>query len=173
LGVTRTIRLEEDLDELLQKLAKDERATVNAVVNRAIRRYVEWDRHAQRFGMMAVRPAMLSVLMERQSIEEAKELGRQSAKNSMRPAVESMFVDFTLPNVIEFLRRFSVYGGRYQFEDSVEGRRHVILMRHTLGLKWSAYYEGILSGIFEDELGIKIKVTTLPEVCIGKFELPQ
>lgn len=172
MGITRTIRLEEDLDRLLQKIAKDERATVNAVVNRAIRRYVDWDRHAQRFGMMAVRPEMLSILMERQSLEEAKELGRQSAKNSMRPAVESIFVDFTLPNVVEFLRRFSTYGGRYQFEDSVEGRKHVILMRHALGLKWSTYYEGILKGIFEDELGIKINVNVLPEVCMGKFEFP-
>jgi hypothetical protein len=171
LGVTRTIRLEDDLDELLQRIAKDEKVTVNSIVTRSLRRYADWDRHAERFGMMAVRPAMLVELMERHTLDEARQLGRLSAKDSMRPAVEYIFVDFTLPNVVEFLRRFSKYGGRYQFEDSPEGRKHVILMRYALGMKWSAYYEGMLKCIFEDEVGIKIKVSASPEVVIGKFEL--
>ena len=90
----------------------------------------------------------------------------------MKPAVESIFVDFSLANVIEFLRRFSQYGGRYQFEVSDEGRKHVILMRHSLGLKWSAFYEGLLGGILE-ELGIKAKLTVGPETCMARFEFQE
>jgi predicted DNA-binding ribbon-helix-helix protein len=171
LGVTRTIRLEDDLDEVLQKIAKDEKVTVNSIVNRSVRRYADWDRHAERFGMMAVRPVMLVGLMERQSLDEARELGKLAAKESLRPAVEYIFVEFSLVNVLEFLRRFATYGGRYDFEDSVEGRKHVILMRHSLGPRWSAYYEGMLKEIFDAELGIKIRVSVSPEVVIGRFEL--
>ena len=172
MAVTRTIRLEKELDDVLQKIAKDERVTVNSIVNKSLRKYVDWDRHADKFGMLVVRPAVLAELMERQSLDEARELGRLSVKNGLKPTISYMFVDFSLPNVIEFLRRFSKYSGRYSFEDSVDGRKHVILMRHALGLKWSAYYEGVLKGIFDDELGIKIKVSVGPETCIGQFELP-
>lgn len=170
LGITRTIRLDEDLDDQLQKAAKDERVTVNAVVSRAVRRYIEWDKPSQRFGVMTISPEMLSILMERQSVEEARELGIQTAKNLMRPAIESMFVDFDLTSSVELLRRFSVYGARYQFEHKVNGRKHIIVLRHGLGARWSSFYEGLLEWTFE-ELGIEIKVTAHPHVCTGKFEL--
>lgn len=169
-AVTRTIRIDKDLDEVLQKIAKDERVTVNSIVTKSLRKYVDWDRHAEKFGMLMVRPALLNDLMERQSLEEARELGRLAAKNSMRPAVEYIFVDFSLANVIEFLRRFSKYSGRYSFEESADGRKHVILLRHSSGPKWSAYYEGMMRGILEQELGVKIRVTAGPEVCIAQFE---
>ena len=50
-NVTRTIRLEKDLDSLIQKMAKDERMTVNGFVNQLLTRYAEWDRYSDSWGM--------------------------------------------------------------------------------------------------------------------------
>ena len=58
--------------------------------------------------------------------------------------------------------RFSLYTKRFDFEDSVEGRKHLIMLRHSLGLKWSAYYGGMLSDILEKGLRIKIEQTSVP-----------
>lgn len=170
-GVTRTIRIDKDLDETLQRIAKDNRVTVNAIVNQSIRKYVDWDRHAERFGMMDVRPAILASLMEKQTVEEARESGKTAARDSMKPAIEYIFVDVTLQNSIEFLRRFSKYGGRFEFEETVDGRKHAILLKHPLGMKWSAYYEGILKHLFEEELGIKVRMSVTPEACVATFEV--
>ncbi|MDA4121938.1 MAG: hypothetical protein OK456_02010 [Thaumarchaeota archaeon] len=170
-AITRTIRLDKELDDVLQKIARDEKVTVNSIVNRCLRQFVDWDRHADKFGMATIRPALLTELISRLSVDEARQLGRDSVKDSLRPAIEYIFVEFSLPNFIEFMRRFARYSGRFEFEDSVDGRKHVILVRHSTGLKWSAYYEGMVRGIFEDELGIKIKASAGPESFTGTFEV--
>ena len=45
------------------------------------------------------------------------------------------------------------------------------MLRHSLGLKWSAYYGGMLTDIFEKGLRIKIEQGIGPEACSAKFEL--
>ena len=171
LSVTRTIRLQNELDDVLQSIAKDERMTVNFIVNQSVRRYVEWDRHAEKFDFVEIGPALLAELIGRQTLDDARDLGRQAAKNIIRPSVEYIFVDFRLENVIELFRRYSKYSRLGHFEDSVEGRKHVLLIRHSFGSKWSAFLEGLLRGVLEEELGIKAKLTTGPETCVARFEL--
>jgi hypothetical protein len=168
-SVTRTVRFDKELDEVLQTVAKNEKMSVNSLVGQMARRYVEWDRHSEKFNRMEIGPAVLVELMERYTMEEARELGRQSARDVIRPWVEYIFVNYTYENLVEFLRRFSKYTHRYQFEDSVSGREHVVLVRHPLGLKWSSYYAGALGELLGEGLGIKTKLTVGPETCTAKF----
>ncbi len=145
--------------------------TVNSLVAALIRRHLEWDRHAEKFDQMEIGLAVLVELMERCTVEEAREFGHGSARDVVMPWMENMFVNLTYENVIEFIRRFSKYTHLFRFEDSVSGREHVILLRHPLGLKWSELYGGALSEIFEKELGIKLKLTVGRETCVARFEL--
>jgi len=170
LSVTRTIRLEKELDELIQKMADGQRVTVNSIVNRSLRKLVDWDVYTEKFGMVAMTPWLSIQLMERQSLDEARELGRKVARQSARQAIESIFIDFNLGTTLGFLSLFGKYGARFDFEDSVDGRKHVILIRHGQGLKWSTYYEGILRGLLEDELGLKIDVRVSADSCLARFE---
>jgi hypothetical protein len=45
------------------------------------------------------------------------------------------------------------------------------MLRHSLGLKWSAYYGRMLTDIFEKGLRIRIEQSIGPEACSAKFEL--
>ncbi len=170
-GATRTIRFDKGLDEALQTIGRHERMSVNAIVNRLVRRYVEWDRYNEKIHIVEISPSLLTVLMNKCSLGEARELGSTMAKDVVRPSIEQIFVDFTFNNVVEFLGRFAVYTRRFDFEESVEGRKHLIMLRHSLGLKWSAYYGGMLTELLESGLGIKIKETIGQEACSAKFEI--
>jgi len=152
-------------------MAEEERVTVNSLVNRALRKLVDWDVYAEKFGVVSMTPWLALQIMEKQSVDEARELGNRVARQSARQAIETIFLDFTLANTLRFLRLFGRYGGRFEFEDSTEGRKHVVLIRHGQGLKWSTYYEGILRGLLEDELGLSIKVQVSLDVCLARFEL--
>jgi hypothetical protein len=171
LSATRTIRFDKGLDEALQTIRRHQKMSVNAIVNKLVREYVEWNRYNEKIHIMEVSPTLLTELMERCSLDDARELGRRMSQDLVRPSIEQMFVDFTFDNVVEFLRRFSLYTKRFDFEDSVEGRRHLIMLRHSLGLKWSAYYGGMLSDILEKGLKIKIEQTIGPEASSARFEL--
>jgi len=170
-SVTRTIRLEKGLDEVIQKIADEEKVTVNSLVNRSLRKFVDWDVYAEKFGIAAMTPWLFVELMEKESIDEARELGRRVVRQSARQAIETIFLDFTVTTALGFIQLFGKYGGRYSYEDSVEGRRHVVLIRHGHGLKWSSYYEGMFRGLLEDELGLTIKVRVTPDACLARFEL--
>ena len=170
-GVTRTIRFDKELDEALQNIGHHEKMSVNAIVNRLVREYVEWDRYNEKIHIVEISPSVLTMLMERYPLDEARALGRTMAKDLVRPSIEQIFVDYTFDNAVEFLRRFSHYTRRFNFEDSVEGHKHVMMLRHSLGVKWSAYYAGMLQEILEEGLGIKIQQTMGAEFCAAKFEL--
>lgn len=68
--------------------------TVNSLVNRALRKLVDWDLYAEKFGIGSMTPWLYVQLMERQSLDEARELGNRVARQSSRQAVEGIFVDF-------------------------------------------------------------------------------
>ena len=55
-GITRTIRIDEDLERSISKISKDDRTSVNFVVNTALRGYVEWGVVAKKFGFVSVVP---------------------------------------------------------------------------------------------------------------------
>jgi hypothetical protein len=171
-GTTRTIRFDKDLDDALQAMARNERMSVNAIVNDLVRRYVGWDRYSDRVSV-EVSPSLLVEVLSRFSLDEAKEMGRRMANDLVRTAIDEILVDFTFENVVEFFRRFAKYTRRFDFEDTVEGRTHVMLVRHSLGLKWSAYYAGMFQQILEKELGLKIEERIGPQVCSVRLELPE
>ena len=171
MSVTRTIRLEKEIDEVIQRMAEEERVTVNSLVTRALRKLVDWDVYAEKFGVVSMTPWLVVQLMERQTLDEARELGNRVARQSARQATETIFAEFTLQTALGFLRLFGKYGGRFEFEDTVDGRKHVVLIRHGQGLKWSTYYEGVLRGFLHDELGLAIEVNVSQDACLARFEL--
>ena len=80
-SVTRTIRIERDVDDFLRKFADREGISVNFLVNKAIRRLVEWDVFAEKFGMVALPGSLLTRMMEYLTDEESAALGQWVGQN--------------------------------------------------------------------------------------------
>ena len=115
LSATRTIRFDKGLDEALQTIGRHQKMSVNAIVNKLVREYVEWDRYNEKINIMEISPTLLTELMERCSLDDARELGRRMSQDLVRPSIEQMFVDFTFDNTVEFLRRFALYTETLRF----------------------------------------------------------
>src|SRR2546428_5931294 len=75
-SVTRTVRIDRDDDEFLRKFGDREGVSVNLLVNKAIRRLVEWDIYAEKFGLVALPSSLIERMMDRLTDEEAGELRR-------------------------------------------------------------------------------------------------
>src|SRR5207249_11817535 len=52
LSETRTIRLEGDILLKLEELANQENVSISFIINKALRRHVEWEIYAEKFGFM-------------------------------------------------------------------------------------------------------------------------
>ena len=167
---TRTMRVEDDVDDAVHDIAERERVSVNLVVNRALRRFVEWEQSSASRGMVSVPPALLVKLMSNRKPEEARELGRWTGSHLFIPNLRTQYATVTVGVAIRGVSQLSSYGGRFEFDHKVTGKMHTVYIRHSLGLRWSSYYAGAMEAIFGEFLRKKIRLRVTEELCLCQFE---
>jgi predicted transcriptional regulator len=160
--VKRTIRIDYDVNHKLQGLSSKERSTFNSLLNRALRRYVEWDVFAENFGLVTVHQQMWKALLSQLTDKEARELGRQIGAQSMMDFVTFYFHKFDLDSVLLAFRLLGTeYMRNFQFVDfgAGDGVRTVVL-RHSLGPAASGFYSESLRVICHQlQVGVEIDET--------------
>ena len=165
----RTFRLEADVDEAIVRLAGEDRASVSQLANRALRRYVEWDRAPTTSGFVSVPSMLLVKLMAELKEERSHELGRWAGKELFMPNVKAGNPTMSVERAENNVRMLGDYGRRFTFDHGVEGGKHVFTIGQKMGRNWSAYYAGSLESIFEGFLGKPIKVTMSDNMCVVEF----
>src|SRR5437879_12525970 len=136
---TRSIRLEGDILLKLEELANQENVSISFIINKALRRHVEWEIYAEKFGFMMAFTAKMRRIYESLTDAEARELGRQSAKNEYSEFINFWFkkIDFdTTVKALEILRRD--YARPFIFEHRSDGKLHTIIFKHNKGPRTSA-----------------------------------
>jgi len=173
-SVTRTLRIDPELDKAIGRRASNDRVSVNFLVNRCIRRFVEWDALTAQFGMVTVPRLVLSELAGGKDTDAIERLGRMVARNFLEPAATYSLGTFDVASAIEMLRRSSTYGGRFSFDvgDGHDSHSHVIVIRHDEGWTWSRYYVGLLDEAFRVILGKDTKITFTDALCVAQLGAP-
>jgi hypothetical protein len=166
----RTFRIEVDLDTALEEIAREERISMNQVANKALRKYVEWDKAPTNRGMVSV-PSMLMVkLMAGQTEAKAHELGRWAGRELFLPNLKAGYATLSMERVERLVRMLGEYGGRFTFDHRVSEGKHVITVGQKLGRNWSVYYAGAMETIFGGFLGNKVTETISDNMCVLEFE---
>src|SRR5438093_12512960 len=81
--VSRTVKIEASSDAKLEAVAREQNVPVNALVNKAINRFIDWEVHAEKFRFMSVPPSTQAKLMDYLTEEQARELGKWCAENAI------------------------------------------------------------------------------------------
>jgi len=168
---TRTLRIENDLLDALEGMASKERVSVNLAVNRALRRYVEWDSTERSRGYVSVPSGLLAKLMGFLTLEKARELGRLTATTAFIPNMRRRNPAASIRAVVDDMRFAAKYTGRYTFDYTEKDGKGLILLRQQLGRNWSAFYAGSLEEILRGYLKKKVKVTEGLSVCTFQFDV--
>jgi hypothetical protein len=168
---TRTLRIENDLLEALEEMASEQRVSVNLAVNRALRRYVEWDSAERSRGYVSVPSGLLSKLMSFLTVEKAQELGRSAATSAFIPNMRRRNPIVSVQSVVDDMKMAAKYTGRYTFDYTEKEGRGLILLRQQLGRNWSGFYAASLEEIFRVYLKKKVKVTEGYSICTFQFDV--
>ena len=153
---TRTIRLEGDILFKLEELANQENVSISFIINKALRRHVEWEIYAEKFGFMMAFTSKMRRIFESLTDAEARELGSQSAENEYSEFINFWFkkIDFdTTVKALELLG--SEYARSFKFEHSFDGSMHTIIFKHDRGPMTSAYYAEMAKVLF-NRLNLKV-----------------
>lgn len=171
--VTRTIRIDTDTDRFLREFSDKEGVSVNFLVNRALRRLVEWDVYAERFGIMALPAAMVTRMMQHLTEEEAADLGRWVGKYLLREFLTFWFKEVNLQTlVLGFPRLSSQYGKAFEYEEHVDAGRWTIILKHGNGMLWSIYYETLLKTAYLELVDTVIVTEKTENQVVARFSVP-
>ena len=141
--------MDQDTIDNLHALSEKERVSVNVLANKALRRYVEYDVLAERFGLITISKGLLKDLFALTTEEQARELGRKSGHEAGPAFVTFWYKKFDLENTIKAIgKATSEYGRNFSFDSSFDGKTHVLVMRHESGKNASAYYAESTRAIF-------------------------
>ena len=155
--VTRTIRIDSDVDKNLEELSSKERTSVNFLINKALRRYMEWDYLAVKFGVNANFPHSSRKLLTYLSDNEVTEFARWVARTVFKEYVEFWFKSVNMDNVLKAIRLLGS-AGNFQHEEFSDGVMKTIICKHNMGPKWSLYYEEIFKHFFQEVLSADAKI---------------
>ena len=145
-----TYRLPEKLVSELETESTQKGISQNVLVRQILEKYVQWDRFANKIGMIPVPKKLLDTLGIEMSSEEINEI-----INVIKPVIKDtvLFIKgkYDLKRCIETLEDYMRASGM-KSDHRVEGDLHHFIIQHELGSNWSIFTEQLLQEIFKEFL---------------------
>src|SRR5215467_9378303 len=121
-AVTRTLRIDADVEARIEQLADKEGVSFNLLANRSLRKLVEWEATAEKFGFAQVPLHSLERVFGLLSDAQAREMGREAGKNMMQELILFWFKKFDRESALNLLAMSSKYAKLFKLERSNEGK---------------------------------------------------
>src|SRR5215472_264808 len=148
-SVTRTLRLDEDVEAGIVEMAEREQFSFNLLANRSLRKLVEWEDKAEKFGFIQVPTSIVEKAFKILTDEQARELGRDAGTNTIPEMVLFWFKKFNLENVLKALHMIGTYGNAFRIQYTMDGTTDTVVLKHDRGPRVSSFYSELLMASFK------------------------
>jgi hypothetical protein len=148
-SVTRTLRLDEDVEAGIVEMAEREQFSFNLLANRALRKLVEWEDKAGKFGFIQVPTSLVEKVFSILTDEEARELGREAGANTIPEMVLFWFKKFNPETALKALEMVGSYGNAFRLQYTIDGETDTVVLKHDRGPRVSAFYGEMFQSLFK------------------------
>ena len=155
-SVTRTLRLDEDVEAGIVEMAEREQFSFNLLANRALRKLVEWEDKAGKFGFIQVPTSLVEKVFSILTDEEARELGREAGANTIPEMVLFWFKKFNPESALKALEMIGSYGNAFRLQYTIDGETDTVVLKHDRGPRVSAFYAELIESLFKP-MGAKVE----------------
>jgi hypothetical protein len=150
----KTIRISENIDDLLKKDAASKRTTTNALIHSILTRYLEWDRFAERYGFISVTQETFKTILDKIEEEKLEEAANELGARVPKDILLFWYGKTGVNGFIKYLSLLSDYATFAHFEVTKEGPNYLVTAHHSLGEKWSNYLKAFLETALKTTTGI-------------------
>ena len=162
-----TFRMPVEVYSALRKQAKENRTSLNTLVNQVIYSHLFDDLPRVRQMLVTLPTPVFAEMLSRLSEEDVRELGRLSAEGVMKSAVLGRYGQITADSIIDTLRITAERGGLGTFSEKLDDRE-IVTLRHELGYKGSLFF-AVQIEILSQMAGIKPEIEKTEEAVVVQF----
>jgi hypothetical protein len=172
--ILRTIRIDKDLDDALDKDAKENGVSENALISSILAKYLDWDRYVVKLGRVSLPNEALRAIIEAAETDKLRKAAEDFSASVPKDYIIFRYKKLNLETCLLHLSFLSKYAGMFQYEIQIERERnYTITIHHKFGEKWSYWLkESISIGIFKNILGITPKIHLSKSSVVFTFLLP-
>lgn len=165
-----TYRLPENLVEELETESMEKNISQNVLVKQILEKHVQWDRYADKIGMIPVPKNILDELGKEMSGEDIDSIIKVMLP-MIKESVLFMKGKYDLKRCIETLEDYMKASGM-KSDHRIEGELHHFIVQHELGIKWSFLTEKLFKEIFNEFLpNQNVKCQTTEKTVIATIAL--
>ena len=169
----RTIRLTLDLDNLLQNDVKSKNISINSLLTSILVKYAEWDRYAEKFGLVSLTRADSKSLLEAIDDNKLSQIGQDLGKRAFKEFIILWFKKIDVEKVLEGISLWCKYTGNAKYELETDERNYTITLNHDIGEKWSNLTGHLVLQGIKTVLGLpNAKLDFTDSLIIIKFFVP-
>ena len=164
-----TFRIETKILEKIREEGGNNQISVSNLINKILKRYVEWDSYEPKVGMIPMAKPVITTLFNMMSEEEILDLVLNFGKNVVQDIAYFMKMKSD-PDT--FLTWFEIRMRRsfVEFNHLQENDRHIYVLKHDLGYNWSLYHKKILEKIFNEIFNKSIIIAITDIMLTIEFE---
>ena len=176
-----TFRLDSFIVDELQRDANQNEISLNVLINKILRMYVEWGRYENKLGMMPVPKNFISSLIQETirltesngiSVDPYKEqLIKYSAEIAFYNIKESVILmkkKFDLWSVLSVLQEYMKVSGITADHRIEAGKKHIFVIQHELGEYWSLFAKELLNLIFYNLANVRAEIQITQKSIIAE-----
>ena len=171
--VLRTIRLSEEIDDLLERDAREQNISTNALIAKIMTRYVEWDRVVGKLDFVSFSNTFFRALLNEVRDERIQEMASQEAIRQIKNQAMWDFgkADFdTLLKAIILRSKYGI-GSHISVESRGEGDC-VITLHHNWGAKGVVFFRSFFDSLIRGELRSQPAIDVSEDVLTVSFHKP-
>jgi len=166
---TFTLRIDEGIAKSLQNDSQLQDISLNTLINKILKRYVEWDSYESKVGMIPMAKPVITTLFNMMTEEEILDLVSNFGKSVVQDIAYFMKMK---SDPDSFLTWFEIRMRRsfVEFNHLQENDRHIYILKHDLGYKWSLYHKKILERIFNEIFNNPVSIVISDFMLTIQFE---
>lgn len=169
--VLRTVRLSKEFDDVLQKDAKENGITASSLFNKLVKKYVEWDRHIEKFRFVSLAAETFQTLLEKMDDETLDSVVHTLGGNLPDAVTLYLFKKVDLDTILRTISVYGKYSGLFTATLDHEEGRNMVTLHHGLGNKWSTTIGLFLSQFIKNRLGVAPEVTATNNSAVLTFRV--
>ena len=159
---TRTIRINEDLDSVIQSEAERLGMSPNALINKTLQRYKDVRRFndPQYFLLMSLET--FKAILDKLSIEEIEDIGYEYGHRLLQENLLKRGMEINHENIRWYIKQeLGEYSGWFRCDIYEKKDAETMHLTHNLGRKWSHFLVNYITSILHGELGLKVQSVVL------------